>query len=492
MLFNSLQFLIFFPIVVLLYFRIQAKNRWLLLLLASYYFYMCWKPEYAVLIAGSTAVDYFVGLRMAQIADKRKRRPYLALSLTTNLGLLFAFKYFNFFTDSLRAVFDRFDVFYDAPVFNVLLPIGISFYTFQSLGYSLDVYRGSIAPERHFGRFALYVCFFPQLVAGPIERASHLLPQFYRDYDVDYARISSGVQQIIWGLFKKVVVADRLAIYVESVYSSPQAFEGIPILVASYFFAFQIYCDFSGYSDIAIGTARILGFDLMKNFRRPYLAHSIAEFWHRWHISLSTWFRDYLYIPMGGNRVRRTHHYANLFSVFLLSGLWHGANWTFLAWGAIHGAYLVSGLVLVPLRERLERWIPFARTSWPRRAIAIFTTFHLTLLAWVFFRADSISDAMILIQQGFSGLGTQLSAMDIRSIYQASVIAVGIPKMEFILSILAVAFVIAADLFAEWGPATNTRDRRARIMRFAGYDLLVLMIILFGAYGQQQFIYFQF
>lgn len=492
MLFNSLQFLIFFPIVVLIYFLMRPQHRWVLLLMASYYFYMSWKPEYAVLIAGSTIVDYFVALRMGRLPDKRSRRPYLVVSLVTNLGLLFAFKYFNFVNDSFRALFDRFDVFYDVPAFDFLLPVGISFYTFQTLGYSIDVYRGTIEPERHFGRFALYVSFFPQLVAGPIERASHLLPQFYQDYEVDYARISCGVQQIVWGFFKKVVVADRLAIYVESVYASPQAFEGAPIIIASYFFAFQIYCDFSGYSDIAIGSARVLGFDLMENFRRPYLAQSIAEFWRRWHISLSTWFRDYLYIPLGGNRVSRLRHYTNLFTVFVISGIWHGANWTFFVWGAIHGAYLVAALVLVPLRERLEGLMPFSRHSWPRQGMAIFVTFHLTLIAWVFFRADSVGDAILLIQNGFSGLGPQIASMDIRGIYQTSVLAVGIPKMEFVISIFAIACVLGVDSMTEWRTETRPLGRRARLLRFAWYDLLVLIILLFGAYGQQQFIYFQF
>ena len=302
MLFNSLQFLAFFPVVVAVYFAMPKRLRWAFLLAASYYFYMCWKPEYVLLIWASTAVDYIAGLQMSKAINKSSRRAWLALSLSTNLGILFSFKYWNFFSENVRDLLGRMDVTAGIPEFDLLLPVGISFYTFQTLSYSVDVYRGRLEPERHLGRFALYVAFFPQLVAGPIERASRLLPQFWQDIDFDYDRMGSGLRQMTWGMFKKVVVADRLAIYVDSVYSDPSAHQGLPVVAATYFFAFQIYCDFSGYSDIAIGAARVLGFDLMENFKRPYFARSVSDFWRRWHISLSTWFRDYVYIPLGGSR----------------------------------------------------------------------------------------------------------------------------------------------------------------------------------------------
>jgi len=338
MLFNSLDFLIFFPVIVGLYFALSPKYRWVLLLGASYYFYMCWKAEYIILIVFSTLVDYFAARQMARIQEKKKRRPFLYLSLLSNLGLLFFFKYWNFFSGETRALLDSWNIMADVPTFQLLLPVGISFYTFQTLSYTIDVYNGKLEPEKNLGRFALYVSFFPQLVAGPIERATHLLPQLRQTFDFDYQRVVSGLQQMLWGFFKKVVIADRLAVYVNEIYASPGDENGLALLLATYFFAFQIYCDFSGYSDIAIGAARVMGYDLMENFRTPYLSKSIREFWSRWHISLSTWFRDYLYIPLGGNRVPQVRWFLNLFIVFVVSGFWHGANWTFLIWGALQEA----------------------------------------------------------------------------------------------------------------------------------------------------------
>jgi len=276
--FNSLEFLIFFPLVAFLYFCIPYRFRWILLLIASYYFYMCWRAEYIFLIIGSTLVDYFAGLQMAKTTHQAKRKMYLLMSLVVNLGLLFSFKYFNFFNDSMRLVMQRFNIFYDVPAFHVLLPVGISFYTFQTLSYTIEVYRGNKEAERHLGIFAVYVAFFPQLVAGPIERAQNLLPQFYKKHDFDYQRVTDGMKLMLWGMFKKVVIADRLALLVDKVYGDPFAHQGWGLVVGTLFFAFQIYCDFSGYTDIAIGAAQVLGFRLMKNFNRPYFAASISDF----------------------------------------------------------------------------------------------------------------------------------------------------------------------------------------------------------------------
>jgi D-alanyl-lipoteichoic acid acyltransferase DltB (MBOAT superfamily) len=337
MLFTSLEFLIFFPIVVALYFGCPYRYRWLLLLAANYYFYAAWKLEYIFLLLASTLISYITAILMVKPENQAKRTGLLVIGLIANLGILFAFKYFNFVNDSLRIAFNQFNLIYNVPMFQALLPVGISFYTFQSLGYTIDVYRGKLEPERHLGRFALFVSFFPQLLAGPIERASNMLPQFYEKFDFDEARVSSGLRLILWGLFKKIVIADRLGLYVNAVYNSPSDWEGWPVFLATYFFAFQIYCDFSGYSDIAIGAARVMGFNLMENFRRPYFAQSPSEFWRRWHISLSSWFRDYLYIPLGGSRVSVPRWYLNLMIVFLVSGLWHGAAWTFVIWGGLHG-----------------------------------------------------------------------------------------------------------------------------------------------------------
>jgi alginate O-acetyltransferase complex protein AlgI len=406
MLFNSLEFIIYFPIVVALYFAITPRYRWILLLIASYYFYMCWNYKYIILIITSTLIDYFAGIHIYKTKTQWKKRIFLLLSLISNFGLLFSFKYFNFFGDTLNFVFDKFNLFYHLPELNVLLPVGISFYTFQTLSYTIDVYRGEKEPERHFGFFALYVSFFPQLVAGPIERSTRLLPQMRQHFKFDYERVKNGILQMCWGFFKKVVIADRLAEYVNMVYNNTGSYDGIHYIIATVFFAFQIYCDFSGYSDIAIGTASIMGFDLMRNFRRPYLAHNISEFWKRWHISLSTWFRDYLYIPLGGNRVVKWRWYYNLFITFLISGLWHGADWTFIIWGALHGFYLVSAIWTLNIRQKFNNAI-YGRNQSLNNFVQIIITVFLAWFAWIFFRANNIGNAFHIINKIFTQLFAQ-------------------------------------------------------------------------------------
>lgn len=487
MLFNSLQYLIFFPLVVGAFFALPHRYRWLLLLAASYYFYMCWKPEYAVLIFVSTLIDYWAALQMGKTGERRKRRKYLVLSLVANLGILFSFKYFNFFNDSIRALCDSVNIFYGVSALDLLLPVGISFYTFQTLSYTIDVYKGTRQPERHFGIFAVYVSFFPQLVAGPIERSTRLMPQFFEKKKFEYDRVVSGLQLVLWGLFKKIVIADRLAVYVNQVYNHPGDFSGGPLILATYFFAFQIYCDFSGYSDIAIGSARILGFDLMQNFRRPYFAQSITDFWQRWHISLSTWFRDYLYIPLGGNRVVKWRWYYNLMIVFLLSGLWHGANWTFLIWGALHGGYMVVSNWTKPLRTMLThklnlnpRLLQFAR---------IVFTFHLVLFAWVFFRANSMSDAIQIL--------TRMPAIDFQNL--AANLTTGFYSHDLSRGWfdLSVAFgLIGLLTVVQWyqhrGGLQLNFAQRPTWQRWSIYYAAVIGIILLGVYEHAEFIYFQF
>ncbi len=483
MLFNSIEFLIFFPIVVAVFFSLPQRFRQVFLLAASYYFYMCWKAEYAILILVSTLIDYVAALRMGKTAEKSARTKYLILSLAANLGLLFAFKYANFFNESIRAVLEQFNIFYGFPGFDWLLPVGISFYTFQSMSYTIDVYRGEKEPERRFTTFALYVAFFPQLVAGPIERSTRLLPQLDRAVRFDYDRLISGLRLMLWGFFKKVVIADRLAIYVNQVYNSPGEYQGLTLILATYFFAFQIYCDFSGYSDIAIGTARIMGYDLMLNFRQPYFSQSIAEFWKRWHISLSTWFKDYLYIPLGGNRVSKPRWYFNLLAVFLVSGLWHGANWTFVLWGFLHGFYLVFSIWTQKAREALAGLVKIDRFPLLQRGLKIFLTFHLVCFSWVFFRANSVADAFLilgnLLRLDFSPAG--LAAINVALGWGELLIALG-----------SILLLEVFHLLERAGKLRTLVLGQPRMFRWAIYYALILGIVFFGVFNHTEFIYFQF
>jgi D-alanyl-lipoteichoic acid acyltransferase DltB (MBOAT superfamily) len=454
----------------------------MLLLAASYYFYMCWRAEYLILIIISTLIDYVSALQMGKHPLKSwARKKYLILSLVANLGLLFMFKYFDFFSSSMRAVFDSLNMFYNIPAFDVLLPVGISFYTFQTLSYSIDVYRGKKDPESHLGIFALYVSFFPQLVAGPIERSTRLLPQFFEKHDFDYERVTNGLKLMVWGFFKKVVIADRLAVVVNQVYNNPTDYTGVPLILATYAFAFQIYCDFSGYSDIAIGGAQVLGYDLMKNFKRPYFAKSIAEFWKRWHISLSSWFQDYLYISLGGNRVVKWRWYSNLIIVFLVSGLWHGANWTFVVWGALHGSYLVISILTKRIRERIASVIRIDRVGWLQRIVKILITSHLAIFAWIFFRANSLSDAWYIATHLFTDF-------QIRSNYN-----LGLENMEDVFLVGVLGILLIVQMMQEKMPLRPWLQLRPMWLRWSLYFGVVSMIMMFRAYTSTlEFIYFQF
>jgi len=453
----------------------------MLLLGASYLFYMSWRPEYIILILISTGVDYFVGLRLATETRPAFRRALLILSIVTNLGLLFSFKYFNFFSESFGTVFHRAGLTYPVPALEVLLPVGISFYTFQTMSYTIGVYRGTTRPERHLGIFALFVSFFPQLVAGPIERADNLLPQFYKKNEIEYERVISGLQRMTWGFFKKLVIADRLALMVDAVYGDPTQYTGLPLIIATYAFAFQIYCDFSGYTDIAIGAARVMGFDLMENFRQPYYAKSIPEFWRRWHISLSTWFRDYVYIPLGGSRVGISRWCLNIMLVFILSGLWHGASWTFIIWGALHGLLMVITFLWGRITKRMK-WHP----PWPESITTgakILVTFNFVTFAWIFFRANSMADAVYIVTHLFAGLEFRPSLYGTMpgGVYEFTIVVMAILLMELV----------------HWLQMTNVSVRlllrRQPIwLRWSAYYTLVLAIIMFGSFGLTQFIYFQF
>ena len=477
MLFNSIQFLLFFPIVAILYFLAPHRWRWILLLGASYYFYMSWRPDFLILIVISTLIDYTAGRLMGRTPEKAKRKKYLALSLASNLGLLLTFKYFNFILSSISATLDFLQVDQNIPELNLLLPVGISFYTFQTLSYSIDVYRGKKEPEKHLGIFALYVSFFPQLVAGPIERSIHLLPQFHQKHPFDSMRITSGFQQILWGFLKKVVIADNLAALVNTVYNSPTEFNSTELLIGTYLFSFQIFCDFSGYSDIAIGVAKILGYDLMENFRRPYFSKSIAEFWRRWHISLSTWFRDYLYIPLGGSHVNTLHKVRNIFIIFIVSGLWHGANWTFVIWGFLNAVYFLPILLLKQNRKNIEIVAKGSRLPSIKEFIQIAVTFLMTTFAWIFFRAESIHAAIEYIMIIFST--SLFSRPEILSV-------------EFVLLFLIfILFFLIEWIQREYN---HPLERMPKIFfaRWSIYFAIIFAIILLYPITKYDFIYFQF
>lgn len=486
MLFNSRDFLIFFPIVVFLYFKTKPRNRNILLLAASYYFYMCWKPAYIILIVTSTMIDYICAQRMAKTDKLPARRSYLIISLICNLGLLFTFKYLNFFAWTTKYFLGTRGIELAEPLLNVLLPVGISFYTFQTLSYTIDVYRGDTKPEKRLINFALYVSFFPQLVAGPIERSSRLLPQFDNDIEFDYHRVTDGLRLMLWGMFKKVVIADTLAKLVEPVYSSPSDYTGPALVAATFFFAFQIYCDFSGYTDIAIGAAKVLGIELMKNFDRPYSAKSIREFWRRWHISLSTWFRDYLYIPLGGNRVSKSRNYFNLVVVFFLCGLWHGANWTFVIWGLLHGAYMIVSRITKRPRARLAQIIGLHKIPVFHNFFKMTITFGLTCFAWIFFRSQTLSDALYIVKHIFSGWGQLATKGGLSSLFIFDT------PVAFVIALVLIIILEIVQLLQSHYPAQGVLKEVPVWVRWPVYYIAVISILIFGSPEGQEFIYFQF
>lgn len=477
MLFNSIEFLIFFAIVVAAYFALHHKYRWTLLLLASYYFYMCWDYRYVVLIVATTTVNYLSGIRISKTNQKKLKTLYLVIGLVTSLGILFFFKYFNFFGDSINFLFSKFNIFYKVPSYQFLLPVGISFYTFQTLSYTIEVYKNKQEPEYHFGIFALYVSFFPQLVAGPIERSTNLLPQLYKKVEFNYDRIRDGILIILWGFFKKVVIADRLSEYVNQVYNNPTEHSGIQLVLGTVFFAFQIYCDFSGYSDIAIGSAKIMGIDLMTNFKRPYLAKSIQEFWRRWHISLSTWFRDYLYIPLGGSRVAKWRWQYNIFITFLISGLWHGANWTFVIWGGLHGFYMLVAIWTEKIRNKCNNLI-FGKHDYLLKLSQVITTVFLAWFAWIFFRANSISDAFLIIKRIF----IQSSGID--NLFSN--------KSDLYIALICVGVLFIVELLEERIQLYSRIKKQIKPIKWIILLIILFSIIVLGKWESIDFLYFQF
>lgn len=480
MLFNSLQFLVFFPVVTTLYFLFPHRFRWALLLLASGVFYMAFIPAYILILATTIVVDYFAGLQIER-SEGGRRKFFLVLSLVSNIGFLAFFKYANFIDANLATLAQLLHWNYGLHALKIILPIGLSFHTFQAMSYIIEVYRGEQKAERHFGIYALYVMFFPQLVAGPIERPQNLIHQFYETHVVEWTRIWGGLRLMLWGFFKKIVVADTLAQGVNVIYNNPADFTGTSYIIATVFFGLQIYCDFSGYSDIARGAARVLGFRLMLNFNTPYHARSIAEFWKRWHISLSTWFRDYLYFSLGGNRVSRSRLYVNLLIVFIVSGFWHGANWTFIVWGALHGTYLVCSIIFRTWREGLVALLHFDRLPSIRAALATLVTFTLVNIAWIFFRAHSIDDALHILTNLFSGLSWDSYSVTLTK-----------GRMWMTYSLLAIAFMEAVEILRDNPRIVLFFTNRPAYQKWFAYAVVGVVIFLSSGNGGGEFIYFQF
>lgn len=482
MLFNSIDFAVFLPIVFVLYWFVTNKNltaQNLLIVLASYVFYGWWDARFLTLILFSSLVDFAIGRSLSKEENQRKRKLLLWTSILVNLGFLGFFKYYNFFVDNFVEAFSLFGAEIKASSLNIVLPVGISFYTFQTLSYTIDVYKRKLKPTQDFIAFSAFVSFFPQLVAGPIERATNLLPQFGRKRQFDYSNAVDGMRQILWGLFKKVVIADNCAEFANQIFNNSADYSGSTLILGAVFFTFQIYGDFSGYSDIAIGTSRLFGFDLKRNFAFPYFSRDIAEFWRRWHISLSTWFRDYLYIPLGGSRGGSWNKIRNTFIIFIVSGFWHGANWTFVVWGALNAFYFLPLLLTENNRKNLEvvakgKWFPTGKDF-----IYILITFSLTVFAWIFFRAENIGHAFSYISEIFSSS------------------TFSVPDVSVLKQSMATLILIGIFMFVEWlGREDEYAIERLGItwkrpIRYAMYYAIIMAVFWFAG-KEQQFIYFQF
>lgn len=478
MLFNSISFAIFLPIVFIFYWFVAGKSlkfQNFLLLVASYFFYSCWDWRFLFLLIFSTSLDYYTGLKIAQSSEKSSRMIWLWISILVNLGFLGVFKYYNFFVDSFAEALAHLGLHVEPWTLNVILPVGISFYTFHGLSYVIDIYNNKIPPEKNFTDYAVFVSFFPLLVAGPIERATHLLPQVKVKRVFDYRKAVGGVWQILWGLLKKVVIADNCATAVNVIFDNYESQSAAHLVLGAILFAFQIYSDFSGYSDIAIGTAKLFGFDLLINFRLPYFSRDIAEFWRRWHISLSTWFRDYLYIPLGGSKNGKLNAVRNTFITFIVSGFWHGANWTFIIWGALNALYFLPLLLLNKNRINTDTVAQEHAVPTFRELFQMLFTFLLTCIAWVFFRSESVTASvdylkrLITIQQGEFNLNAFI-----------------------IYSVLLTLFTIAEWVTRRYNSFSDYLMTRTVLVQRIVVGLIVVIIILLGNFGENEFIYFQF
>lgn len=481
MLFNSISFAIFFPIVFMIYWILGKKSyKWqnIFLLLASYYFYGCWDWRFVFLLAFSTALDYYSGIKIHEAQNRSLKKTWLIISVGLNLGFLGFFKYYNFFIDSFVDLIEKIGFQAHLPTLSIILPVGISFYTFHGLSYVFDIYNDKIKPTRNIVNYTLFVSFFPLLVAGPIERATHLLPQIKRARVFTYERATDGMRQILWGLFKKMVIADNAAIYANAIFANYETASGSELFLGAVFFTFQIYGDFSGYSDIALGTARMLGFDLLKNFNFPYFSRDIAEFWRRWHISLSSWFKDYLYIPLGGSHGGNWMRIRNTFIIFIVSGFWHGANWTFIAWGTLNALFILPSIILRTNRNYLD--VVAKGKVFPnlKELFQVVITFLLTVIAWVFFRSNTITDAVLYVSKLFDS-----SLFSVPTLNKAA---------------LGTLILIAFLLIVEWFGRENnygiekTFSNSPQLIRWSFYAFIILLLGLFMATNETPFIYFQF
>lgn len=490
MVFNSFDFLLFFPIVVLIYFIFPKKYGYLWLLIASYYFYMGWNAKYAILLLFSTVVTYLSGVAIGKAQNRFIKKVYVAISLLLNLTVLFFFKYYGFLTDNVVNCFANLNIDIGFPQFDFLLPVGISFYTFQALSYTIDVYRNEIEAEKNIFKYALFVSFFPQLVAGPIERSKNLLIQIQEPSTYDGIRVIDGLKTMLWGYFLKMVIADRIAIFVDKVYGEYETYGGVYLIVASMLFAFQIYCDFAGYSTIAVGAARVLGFQLMDNFESPYISQSIAEFWRRWHISLSSWFKDYLYIPLGGSRRGRQKKYRNIMIVFLTSGLWHGANWTYVIWGGMNGIFQIVGDLTASVRKRVKKGLSLDETAMSHKLMRSIITFLLIDFTWVFFRANTVQDAIAILQ-------SMVTVKNLDILLDGSLYTLGLSQRSFWLMLGSICVLMIVDVLRARGiSARQMIDRQEIWFRWFVYIGAIVAILVFGVWGpgynEKSFIYFQF
>lgn len=487
MLFNSLDFMLFFPIVVLIYFLIPDRMKHMWLLIASYYFYMNWNAKYALLLLLSTGITYLTSL---MIAKGNKRKFWLIVCAVANLGILGLFKYFDFALENINRVLSLVHVQAVEPAFDIVLPVGISFYTFQALSYTIDVYRGEIEPERNFAKYALFVSFFPQLVAGPIERSGHLLKQIQKGTTFDYNNAKNGLLLMMWGLFEKIVVADRAAVIVNEIYENYENYWGSMIVVATILFAIQIYCDFAGYSHIAVGAAKVMGYDLMNNFEQPYFATGIKDFWRRWHISLSTWFKDYLYIPLGGNRCSKWKNYRNLLITFTVSGLWHGASWHYVIWGGLHGIYQVVGNMTMAVRDRIKGVLRIKTDCFSYRLFQRLITGFLVTAAWFFFRIKDLGDGLGMLKKLFTDFNFPV-------LLYGKLYRLGLDEKQFFWLLLSILVLFIVDALHEKGISIRKKlEKQNLVFRWICYFSAVFFLFISAIqdYGSSaaNFIYFQF
>jgi D-alanyl-lipoteichoic acid acyltransferase DltB (MBOAT superfamily) len=488
MLFNSFSFAIFFPTVTILYFLIPHKYRWSLLLTASCVFYMALIPIYILVLALTIVIDYTAALFIEK-AEGKKRKRFLIVSIVSTCSVLFVFKYFNFFNANLSQLAHFLHWNYSIESLSLILPIGLSFHTFQSLSYVIEVYRGNYKAEHHFGIYSLYVMFYPQLVAGPIERPGNLLRQFYEEHTYDDQRVMNGLKLMVWGFFKKMVIADRLTILVDQIYGNPTQYTGVPLVAAVLFFPIQAYCDFSGYSDIAIGAAQVMGFRLVDNFNKPFFySTSTADVWRRWHMSLMSWFRDYVYIPLGGNRKGKWRWYFNIFFTFVLSGLWHGSKWGVILWGALNGFYILFSIWTQDLRKRLIQGIGLDRFPAFHKGLQATITFLLFCIGATLFRAESLSDAYYIVTHSLTGLGSAAGIqLSFKSLYSLI-----FNKYELIIALVSIGFMEFIQKIEKQKDMRHLLSEKPIWIRVPIYHFLLLFLIFFGEYNDQAFIYFQF